>query len=199
MSVNILAESLNGLDHFFAQMPDIATNAARLAINDVAKGQGLAVLREAVNADVAFPRGYVNDHLGVVKSASNADLTAIVAGRDRPTSLARFAPGQTPENSRKNGVRVMVKPGHSKLLAHAWLMRLKSGNTGLAIRLRPGEVLRNKRDVGTARPIGKGVYLLYGPSVDQVFKGAADDLKGNVANMVSSEFLRQFARLSSNG
>lgn len=191
----IFADSLKGLEKFFEEMPAKASTAARMAINDVAAGRGLAILRAKVQADINFPAGYLNNTLAVTKKANDNDLTAVIQGRDRPTSLARFAPGQTPENTRKAGVRVMVKPGQSKLLQKAFLIHLRNGNIGLALRLKPGEVLHNKREVDAAVKIGNGLYLLYGPSVDQVFKWTATDSRAEIASMVAAEFLRQFARL----
>ena len=79
-------------------------------------------------------------------------------------------------------------------------MRLPQGRTltdtkynlGLAIRLRPGEKLQNKV---AARRVEKGLYLLYGPSVDQVFRsrdgtGVATDLVPDIEQDLSDEFIR---------
>jgi hypothetical protein len=81
----------------------------------------------------------------------------------------------------------------------AFLMRLRAGagtadnyNIGLAIRLAPGERIRNKR---VMTQVGHNLYLLYGPSVDQVFRTVADDNAPEIATMVRDEFYRQFARL----
>ena len=57
---------------------------------------------------------------------------------------------------------------------------------------RPGETLANKRNV---RRMEKGLYLLYGPSVDQVFRaadgsGVATDKAPVLANQLEREFLR---------
>jgi hypothetical protein len=70
---------------------------------------------------------------------------------------------------------------------------LRNGNTGLAVRLKPGEKIKGSTG---AVQMAENLYLLYGPSVDQVFRGVAEDRSGDLMNMVSSKFLRQFARLS---
>jgi hypothetical protein len=98
------------------------------------------------------------------------------------------------------GVYVQVAPGKSRFMKRAFLMRLPQGSTltdtifnlGLAIRLRPGEVLQNKV---SARKVASGLYLLYGPSVDQVFRsndgsGVANDMVPEIERDLSAEFLR---------
>ena len=47
-----------------------------------------------------------------------------------------------------------------------------------------------------AKLLSNNVYLLYGPSVDQVFRSVADDKTPKILSDVTAEFLRQFARLS---
>jgi hypothetical protein len=44
--------------------------------------------------------------------------------------------------------------------------------------------------------LADNVYLLYGPSVDQVFRLVADDRADDLAEMVENQFYRQFARLT---
>lgn len=178
-----------------------AKQAARLALNDVAGGEGLAILRKSVNEQVAFPPGYVNDErLGITSRARDENLSVTITGRQRATSLARFARGQTPATTRRDGVRVQVSArGGSKRIKRGFLVNLKRGNAdggnlGLAVRLNPGEVLKNKRE-GTGVQLEANVYLLYGPSVDQVFKEVAIDDTPEILQKVEKEYYRQFFRL----
>jgi hypothetical protein len=197
MSASIGANFLKDAAQYFEDFPEVATQAARLSINQVAERDGLNMLRSDIEGQIDFPAGYLKmqDRLGVTKKASTADLTAIITARDRATSLARFAPGQTPENTRNRGVSVSVKKGRRKLLRKAFLVRLKNGNMGLAIRLKQGETISNKREM-KAVVLERNVYLLYGPSVDQVFRGVVDDRLPEIGTMLSNQFFRQFARLS---
>jgi len=84
-------------------------------------------------------------------------------------------------------------------LKRAFLINLRSGNVGLGIRLRPGETMENT--VGakliTTGPLA-GVALLYGPSVDQVFRTVAVDISPDLLVYLQAEFLRQIQRLSGN-
>jgi hypothetical protein len=98
-------------------------------------------------------------------------------------------------NTRGKGVRVQVKPGQAKLLPKAFLVNLNNGNLGLAVRLKEGQSLRNKND-GRMVKLGKNTYLLYGPSVDQVFGDVADGNSDEISRLVSNQFFRQFARLT---
>lgn len=207
MSVTITADLLDDLSDFFKRAPELTTEAAMLAVNDTTRGSALRMSREEIMDQVNFPRGYLsNDRLSVAKLARRHDLEAVISGRDRATSLARFAKGAVP--GRKGPISVEVHKGSTKIIKKGFFIKLRSGrtmdgttfNVGLAIRLAPGETLQNKRfapDTFATSSLGKGVVLLYGPSVDQVFRWVADDIQPDVANDLTAEFFRQFARLSS--
>ncbi|WP_329502985.1 hypothetical protein PCP35_09245 [Pseudomonas aeruginosa] len=189
---------------YFERMPEDVTQAVRMAINDVAKGPALRRAREEVGDQVNFPAGYLTgDRLGVSKLARNHDLEAVITGRDRPTSLARFVRNPRPG---QRGVMVEVHKGSAQYMKKAFLLRLRSGrvmdgqtfNIGLAIRLAPGEKIHNRREAANVNysSLGNGVVLLYGPSVDQVFRSVSDDIAPEVGDMAVAEFWRQFARLT---
>lgn len=201
------AIGLDGALQYFKQVPEIATQAARMAINDVANRGALSLARKEMMLQINFDASYLRgDRLGVVKTATNADLSAVIRARTRATSLARFAtPGQPiGQNRAVGGVRVRVKKGGSSTLRSAWLVRLRSGksltddnfNVGLALRIKPGESVPGKKSVHKAWLVPGQVALLYGPSVDQVFRDVSGDIAAPVADMVTAEFFRQFSRLS---
>lgn len=205
MSTLIDYEALTGLEDYIGAFPEATKQAARIALNDVAEGEGLAVYRKAVNEQIDYPDGYLTtDRLGVTNRATDNNLAVTITGRQRATSLARFARGQTISSTARKGVRVKVKRGGAaKLMERAWLVRLNKGssadrdnyNLGLAIRLEPGERLRNKKDVRSVQ-LDQNVYLLYGPSVDQVFRDVAVTDTPPVLEKVGNEFFRQFFRLT---
>lgn len=194
MSVIVRGEFLKEAQEFFSALPEAAENAAMMAINQIAERDGLAMMRRDIEKQVNFPDGYLkcDDRLGVTRKATRKSLEAVVTGRDRATSLARFAPGQTPKNTRRKGVRVQVKRGGpARFLDKAWLVNLNNGNIGLAT--------RDKRLISRAyKPVllDRGVFLLYGPSVDQVFSTVAQDSLPQIGKLLSKEFYRQFARLT---
>ncbi len=162
-----------------------------------------------------LPASYVDGkdsgqpRLRITKLSNEGDLSAAILGRQRATSLARFDVqqlyGAAKKGGRKKaGVSVRVK-NQRKKIPQAFLINLKrgtaeNGNVGVAIRLPAGERIRNKYI--QARPLGGGgrrtdnVYLLYGPSVQQMFGRIAVELGPHIDRKLNAEFRRQFARLS---
>lgn len=201
-SYAVFVEGIANLQEFDSLKDEIKLWAAQ-AINRTAERGRTQAAREIRN-QINFPASYVspsNKRLYVSKKAQRADLEARIRARTRATSLARFVTGSaTSSKLTQEGVRVEVQPGKARFLKRAFLIRLRAGradldtrsNLGLAIRLKPGETLRNKSE---ARKLDRGLYLLYGPSVDQVFRardgnGVASDIAPDLSVMMEQEFLR---------
>lgn len=208
MTIGVITSEFEGLDamrDYIASFPKRTPRAARLAINTVISRKGMKLLQDEMYDQVAFPKNYLKgDRLFVRKFARETDLTGIILGRKRATSLARFAAPGTPIGSQaRAGVRVMVNRGSSVTLRNAWLVRLRRGasltednfNVGLAIRLREGERIAGKFSTHSSWLVPGQVALLYGPSVNQVFDDVAEEQGPQVLNMVSDEFFRQFDRM----
>lgn len=192
MSVDIIARGLSDMQQYFDNFPTIAAEAAAMAINEVSSGVGLTAIRRDMRSEIEFPPGYIEgERLKLYKRATPTSLEAIIRGRDRPTSLARFAAGQTPSNTRGRPLSVRVKRGHVRNLQRAFMVNLKNGNVGIAVRLKEGEELE-KTD-GAIR-LANNVYLLYGPSVEQVFRGVATDNTPFIADNVRRRFVHHFSR-----
>jgi hypothetical protein len=195
--MDVYAVAVEGFDDLvdLENAPDKILLAAQRAINRVLETTRTASAREILK-QVSLPARYVsgaNGRLAVAKKARAKDLEGIIKGRERPTSLARFLKG-APKIG-KAGVRVEVKPGSAQILPKAFVLRLPQGSTltdtvfnlGLAVRLTEGEAMRNKKSVIR---VGKGLYLLYGPSVNQVFRDVAEDQAEPAADRLEREFLR---------
>lgn len=156
---------------------------------------GRAIASKKITQQVNFTARYLSqgDRLGIRSFATPSKLQGVIAGRDRATSLARFAKSTTPN---KKGVSVEVKPGSAKYMRRAFLIRLPQGNAlsetvfnlGLAIRLKPGESIDNKKKFIKLKG---SLYLLYGPSVGQVF----DEVRGDISPAVLDFFEDEFDRL----
>lgn len=205
---DIKTENLNDFEKRLIRMPQVTRNAARMALNDVLK-KARTQAADEISKQVNFPPGYLTrgtrSRLQVSQRATNNNLTGVIVGRFQPTSLARFTRNAQAMVGRRNAAaRVAVKPGSVKTIERAFVLRLRRGsiavadagasaNLGLAIRLKEGETIRNKKNV---RKFDKGVYLLYGPSVNQVFRTVAADMAKPVGRMFAREFDRQFRRLS---
>ena len=183
----VVVEGLDSLQDI-EDLEKKALTAARQAINKAAR-HARAVSAKAMQEQINFPARYLSGKDGklqVSRFAQGRKLEAAITGRDRPTSLARFAPNKT-TGRRKGGVQVAVKPGQKATLRRAFLMNLKGGNLGLAIRSpeRPSAAYAPKR-IGQSN-----IWLLYGPSVDQVFKAVAREDGGPAAlDLLEREFNR---------
>ncbi|UUV43210.1 minor tail protein [Rhodobacter phage RcCWillis] len=153
-----------------------------------------------VRNQVAFPASYLSPsakRLWVSSKATKANpFQAVISGRDRPTSLARFS-SQKPlaggQRHRGGQVAVTVKPGVKRYIKRAFLISLNNGNAGLAVRTEgapPNNAFKPKS-------LGKNLWLLYGPSVDQVLSAASDgdgiyeEMVPDMLDFLNAEFIRQ--------
>lgn len=171
-----------------------------MAINTAARDARVMLARD-VRDQVKLPARAVSPsgrRLYVAQKASVSRPEAIIRASGRPTSLAQYSSGPKSQNAR--GAIVEVKPGHARLMRKAFYMRLPGGggevdtkyNLALAVRLRPGEAMRNKM---TARRVASGLYVLYGPSVDQIFRaadgtGLVEDRSPDIMEMLETHFTR---------
>lgn len=180
----VVVEGLSSLEDIENLDADILTKA-RQAINktlDRTRTSSDRAMREQIN----FPARYLSDRLTVSRRASGTSLQGVISGRDRPTSLARFATNRN-QAPGKAGVNVKVDSSASKRMGRAFLLKLKNGNLGLAVRVKAGDSLKNSR---AAVLLSKGLYLLYGPSVDQVFQSVSQEQEPGAAEYLEREFLR---------
>lgn len=207
MSVEIATRGLEALQSFFDRAPEIAEQAARFAVTDTAAFARRESSKE-IRAQVNFGRNYLAEDTGrltVINKTFGGDPEAVIRGREEPTSLARFSTTPARFGSQgRGGVRVNVG-GSNKKMDRAFFVKLRKGNTaisdgshnvGLAIRLKKGEAVKNKTKM---RSMGGGLYLLYGPSVAQVFDDVALALAPELSDRLEANFVRHFLRLSNNG
>jgi hypothetical protein len=202
MTVKVEFEALAEAADYFRAVPEVSAKAATLAINQVATRGGLRLIQDSIMDQVAFPQDYLKgDRLGVTRFATETNPEAVIRARKRATSVARFARGNV---IGRPGVSVEVHRGNSTYLKKAWLVRLKRGasltednyNVGLAVRVKPGDKINNKISEHQSWLVPGHVALLYGPSVDQVFRDVADQVSPKIGELVAAEFFRQFERLS---
>lgn len=149
---------------------------------------------------VAFPASYLAPSHGRLSVASKATkdnpFEAIISGRDQATSLARFTkqkPVTGGKQHRGGKIGVTVKPCQKKFIERAFLINLKNNNIGLAVRTdgsAPSNAFKPKE-------IFPNVWLLYGPSVDQVLSAATDgdgvyeQIGPEMLEFLNEEFNRQ--------
>jgi hypothetical protein len=199
------------MEKYLREYPKDARKAARLAINDTVR-RGRRKAKREIMSQVNLKSGYLNEQRLSENFAKDDNLVGSIIGRRRPTSLARFdtqqlyQPNKTRPGRKSAGVTVRVK-GARKKIPNAFLIKLKAGNLdganqGLAVRLPEGQK-PNRRFGG--KPLYKSqnakVWLLYGPSVNQVLtsdtrgKSLVEQLKPELSTYLNQEFRRQFGRI----
>lgn len=198
-------EGLEDLIGDITRLTDVQAVKISQAINSTVQ-EARHIADRRIRKDTAFPAGYLvqgnrGGKLKVTKSATPNDLQAAIRAEFRPTSLARFSAQTSPGLAKRaGGVHVTVKPGSMKFMKKAFLVKLRRGtaltesihNLGLAIRLKPGENVKNKKVVPASKTNKKwnGVFLLYGPSVDQTFRSVAEQMGPEVKAFLEREYLR---------
>lgn len=190
----VMVEGLDILDTM-ERIPPSIRRAAQAAVNkttDRARAASAREMRDQIN----FPARYLtgaDGRLTIDKSRLKTDLTGVIRGRARPTSLARFLVGKPKPG--KVGVTVEVKPGARRTLPRTFAIRLRSGsasldtqfNLGLAVRTKDGE---KPAAAYKPRKVGRNLWLLYGPSVNQVFYSVSEDVAPDQAEFLEAEFRR---------
>lgn len=191
-------------------LPELGRRSAQQALNRAADfGRTLAA--KEVRSQVAFPAAYLGPGQGRLTVSSRANLSkleAVISGRDRPTSLRRFAVNGTPmpgektpkgrrRRTRDGSITVEVKPGVRKKIRGAFIVaNLRGGNMGLAVRT------AGPPPKGAWKPtrLAPGVWLLSGPSVDQVLRSTTkgpsvfQKVEPQVADKFEAELMRLMVR-----
>lgn len=207
--------ALQGFDRFATLIRGaaaVADKASDLAVSEAGRfafRESSKDIREQANFSASYLGGEASggNRLRIQRGTRGGRAFVRILGRDRPTSLARFAQGapQFGAAGRGKGARVQVKPGQFRTLKSAFYVKLRRGktvtednfNVGLAIRLKKGATLSQKRKLGVdgLPEIFPNVFLLYGPSVAQVFNTVSRDVQERVGRKLETEFVRQFNRL----
>ena len=192
-------------------------------IDDTQKGVEIALVRalnysatksrtvaaKEARKQVNFPASYVSpssERLWVKTKARKGVYQTVIEGRGEATSLARFSKQtvMTGGKRHKGGkINVSVKPGSRKSISRAFIIRLKGKNglgenLGLAVRTSGTK----PRNAWNPKNIGKNLWLLYGPSVDQALsasgteKGVFEDITPQALELLEKEFTRQLELLN---
>lgn len=181
---------VEGLDAIkdIESLDDSIKMAAVRAINRTADRTRTAASREML-AQINWPASYLNSpgRFQVIDRAKRNHLEATIRGRRTPTSLARFVKS----SGRGKQTIVEVTPGHAKRIGggnikSSFLLGLNNANTGLAVRTTGGP------PTGAYKPrrITENLWLIYGPSVDQVFRSVREDVAPEAEEFLEGEFLR---------
>jgi hypothetical protein len=182
------------VDQFIDRTEKQVIKATRIALNFAAR-KARTLGSQRIRASKKLPATYVNDRLVITKQATDASLLAIVTGRFRPTQLIRFGAKQVYTRSKRTGKRIarggvsvqVNTQGERKTMPGAFFIALRAGlvdgmNQGIAIRL-PGH---EKNTRGNPK-----FEVLYGPSVDQIFRDVREEIQPDVDKSFRVEFERQ--------
>lgn len=189
---------------FVGEVSDMQVRAMTKALNKTGPHTRTQMDR-AIRQQVAFPASYLRPstkRLFVAKKASRTMLETVIEGRGRPTSLARFVKGgaKAVKNRKKKSeqIQVEVQPGSVHGISRAWIVSLPgapdSNNLGLAVRTPAGQ---KPKGAYVPKRLDNNVWLLYGPSVDQVLYsvrnqgGVITEMYGPTLDFLSKEYSRQ--------
>lgn len=208
MTVAITFRGLDDVRKRVAGIPETVDEASMFAVNE-AITYGQAESSRRIREQVSLSASYIgsatdpNARLRVAKKARRGDLEGVIAGRTRPTSLAQFMRGA--KLGKGGYVKVKVSAaGAAKRIPNAFPMKLRRGtgvydpenaNEGVAVRLKDGKLPGGMNKKQMVQVEGN-LYLLYGPSVDQVFRDVRYEVQEPIGDVLESSFLRNYGRLS---
>jgi hypothetical protein len=194
--VKIQTVGLKAFGEFTDGLNEKANKAASMSINDSAR-YGHKLLKNDIMRRINVPSSYIGSttsgRMSITQYAKPGHKIAEITARRRGTSLNRFLL----RGAVKGSVRVSVRPGSVSKIDKAFVMRLRNGNKGIAQRV-AGNPDKHPKSNGAVK-IGKGLFLLYGPSISQVMNTVVTEekyIQKDIGNHLEQEFNRQFNRLT---
>lgn len=207
--MSMLEVSIKGLpivQNFFQRFPQQSAIAQRDAINTVGRyayAESSRLIRQQVNLTQNYlGSAAAGNRLKITQRATESRPVLRISANLRAVSLARFAGNRDVAASRRGkGVRITVKPGSSRTLRSAFLVKLRPGTQTIAEQFNLGLVVRVPKNgtINVANPRrysrkDPNLFLLYGPSVDQIFRQVREDVEDGVVDRLTAEYLRQMGR-----
>ena len=183
------------------------------AINGVA-AKAFTRSRREIRDQVNLSATYIRERMWLQKANSSRQV-AVIAARKRPTRLATYGARQrtrkdkgTKRPAGRNGGKLFgVQAGAGDTLRNINQGMVPAGvsvsvKRGGQRQLMPGAFFMPLRAGKVAAVNGMGVFIrtgsgkkdikhLYGPSVDQLFRGVIDDISPDVQAELEAELLRQ--------
>lgn len=166
--VVLVIEGIRELSDDMANLPKKVELALQRAMNrtaDQTRTRLSRMIRQDVNLTASdLSPGGKRLFVSQRASAKNGAMQIRISGRGTPTSLARFAGNQRrPKVRVKRGAAARHIPG-------TFIINLRNGNTGLAMRSE-----ERPQNAYKPRQMKNGLWLLYGPSIDQILLAASRD------------------------
>jgi hypothetical protein len=114
--------------------------------------------------------------------------------------LHRFVTGwsgkrKTQKGVQRTGAKARVKfGGATKSLTRSFEAKLNNGNMAVVVRTDGGPPDTAYKPMRYSKSTDR-LWILYGPSVDQVFKSVREDISPKMSKFMANEFERHFKRL----
>jgi hypothetical protein len=202
-AISIDASELKNLLPFLDKIPAKVDEAAHLAVNEAARFARVQSSRE-IFKQVNLLKGYIDERLKVAFAQKGAEPEAVITGRWRATSLSRFV---LRDPQRGKPISVRVKRGGPVRKVKGFGVRLNAGagrtdtkfNKGIVVRVAKGSALKKTEGAKFLEKFSNektDAYLLYGPSINMVFRTVKEDVSGIVSGRLRNEFIRQLTRLN---
>ncbi len=188
----VAGKGIESLERYVARLGDGATKAAVMAVNDTAEWARVRIKRQMQSEVQLTESAFANRQFAVTRRANTAELQATLSASRQPYSLSRFKTGDVGFGPSAGPVKVRIKTGGSTVpLKRAFYLRAPNGAVGIAVRSK--KPLDNSR--GARRVRGTDIYVLFGPSPDQLMRRLAPDSVPAVENYLNREFSRQIVRV----
>jgi hypothetical protein len=190
--ITIARTGLENLDAYVRRFGDNANRAASMTLNDTAR-LARARLKAQMQVEIRLTESaFTGKRLYVAEYANPTRLQATVRGDKQGYSLSRFSVDKPVRLARSPLLQIKLG-GESVRVDRGFFLPAPNGALGLAVRTK-GPLTKGK-----GRKVGKNLYILFGPSPDQMMKRLAPALVPSIQQHVRAEFNRQIARLINNG
>ncbi len=188
----VAGKGIDSLTRYIERLGDGANKAAVMAVNDTAEWARVRIKRQMQTEIQLGESAFANRQFYVSRRANTADLQAILTASRQPYSLSRFKVGEPEFGPKAGPVKVRIKTGGStQTLKRAFYVRAPNGAVGVAVRSKTP--LDKSR--GARRIKGTDVFVLFGPSPDQLMRRIAPASVPAVETYLNREFSRQIVRV----
>jgi hypothetical protein len=195
MSVSVRVDGIEGVSEIMRDASKAVKDSIVISINDTAKF-GHAEIKKRIVEEVNLKPSYIGSknsgRLKISSYAVNANDSAVISARARGTLMSRFLVSAF---KRGSPAKVSIAKSRVSSISNAFLMKLKSGNSGLVKRVKSGRIEGSKG----ALKIGKNLFLLYAPSVSQIMSSVIsndEEFNKRINDKLNLNFKKQFERLS---
>jgi len=189
----VSSSGIQGLEDAIRRFPEAAKQAAKFAVNDTIEWSRVRI-KAGIMQQIAVPEDSITPaRFGITRRASTSSLEARLSASNQGLGLIRFV--TSPRVSRAKSPTVRIKPGGASVkMDRAFLIPTPKapGSFALAVRA-PGGLAKSR----AARRIpNSDVYILSGPSPNQLLANIAPTLLPVIQTRLQQEYARQFERLN---